>query len=56
MDETQRKTIFQAIVEAQDAGMSVIAARMTVAQQFGVSEAEVRRIEEEGIDKEWPPL
>ena len=56
MDEDQRKAIFQAVVEAQDAGMPVVDARKTVAKQFGVSEAEVRRIEEEGVKDEWPPL
>jgi hypothetical protein len=43
-------------VEAQDGGASVAESRRQVAQQFGVSEQEVRRIEREGLDKGWPPL
>jgi hypothetical protein len=27
-----------------------------VAQRFGVGEAQVRRIEREGLDNDWPPL
>ena len=54
--EPRRKEIFLALVEAQDGGASVAESRKLIAQQFGVSEPEVRRIEQEGIDHGWPPL
>ncbi len=54
--ESRRKEIFLALVAAQDGGASVVESRRLVAQHFGVAEQEVRRIEREGIDNEWPPL
>ena len=56
LPEDRRKDIFRALVEAQDGGAPVAESRDHVAQQFGVSEQEVRRIEREGLDKGWPPL
>ena len=54
--EDRRKDVFRALVEAQDGGASVAESRGRVAQQFGLSEQEVRRTEREGLDKGWPPL
>ena len=56
LPEPRRKELFLALVEAQDHGMSPAASRKLVAWRFGVSEGQVREIEEEGLDKEWPPL
>ena len=56
LPEPRRKDIFLALVEAQDRKMSPAASRKLVAWRFGVSEGQVREIEEEGLDKEWPPL
>ncbi len=52
----RRKEIFLAVVEAQDGGMAVASSRAAVAERFGVSEAEVRDIEREGLAAQWPPL
>ncbi|MBN9521856.1 hypothetical protein J0H58_25625 [bacterium] len=52
----RRKEIFLAVVEAQDSGMPVARSRAAVAERFGVSEAEVRDIEREGLAAQWPPL
>jgi hypothetical protein len=46
-----RRAAFAALVEAQDGGMSVPGSRRAVAERFGVSEAEVLRVE-----GQWPPL
>jgi NADH:ubiquinone oxidoreductase subunit E len=54
--ESRRKEIFQALVDAQDQEMSVAQSRKFVAERFGVTESQVRRIEQEGLDHEWPPL
>jgi hypothetical protein len=48
--------IFLALVDAQDRAMSVLQSRSVVAKQFHVSDRQVRRIEREGLDNEWPPL
>jgi len=51
-----RKEIFLAIVEAQDQEMDVARSRKLAVDRFGVSESQVRRIEREGMDRQWPPL
>ena len=54
--ESRRKEVFLALVTAQDAEMSVAQFRKEIAQRFGITEAEVVRIEREGLDGNWPPL
>jgi hypothetical protein len=55
-DDTARRLAFAALVEAQDGDMRVADPRRAVAERFGMSEAEVLRLEREGIDGQWPPL
>ncbi len=53
----QRQEVFRALVTLQDLGMmSVTESRIQVAKQFEITEAQVRQIEEEGLENEWPPL
>jgi DNA-directed RNA polymerase sigma subunit (sigma70/sigma32) len=53
----QRQEIFHALVSTQDLGLMTVAQSIQhVAKQFDVTEEQIRQIEEEGIDKEWPPL
>jgi hypothetical protein len=52
----QRMVIFRALVEAQDRGASVYQSRKEVAGQFGISDSMLRRIEQEGLGHDWPPL
>jgi hypothetical protein len=54
--EPLRKEIFQALVEAQDQHMSVAQSRRFIAKRFGISETQIRDIEREGLNAEWPPL
>ena len=54
--ESRRKAVFLALVTAQDADMPVAQSRKEIAQRFGITEAEVVRIEREGLDGNWPPL
>ena len=54
--EDRRKEIFLALVDAQDHDLGVAQARRLVAERFGVSEGQVRQIEREGLDRQWPPL
>jgi hypothetical protein len=56
LPESVRKEIFLALVEAQDHEMSVAQSRKLIAEKFGVSDIQLRQIEREGLDKEWPPL
>jgi hypothetical protein len=53
----QRQEIFHALVTTQDLNlMSVSESVQHVVKQFEITEAQLRQIEDEGIDKEWPPL
>jgi hypothetical protein len=54
--EARRKEIFLALVEVQDQDVGVAKSRQIVAERFGLSESQVKMIEEEGLDHEWPPL
>ena len=51
-----RQTIFRALVEAQDGGLSVMASRADIALRFSVTEDDVKNIEREGLANQWPPL
>ena len=54
--QARRMEIFLALVETQDQEVGVVKSRQMVADRFGVSELQVKQIEQEGIDHEWPPL
>ena len=56
LPEPRRKEIFLALVEAQDQQMTVAQSRKTIAKRFNVTESQIRDIEREGIDNDWPPL
>jgi hypothetical protein len=56
LSDERRQEIFFALVTAQDQSMDVAQSRQYVAHRYGVKEDEVRQIEREGIDKNWPPL
>ena len=53
----QRRDIFMELVKTQDLGvMTVPQSRQHIIKQFEVSDSQLRQIEEEGLEKEWPPL
>jgi len=56
LTEDRRKELFLALVEAQDQKIAVPKSRKLVVERFGVSESQVRRIEREGLECQWPPL
>jgi hypothetical protein len=56
LSEERRKEIFLALVDAQDKEMDVAQSRKFIVQNFGVSETQVRQIEREGLENQWPPL
>jgi len=56
LTKDRRKEVFLALVEAQDRALGTELARRLVASRFNVSEAQVRQIEDEGLEHDWPPL
>lgn len=52
----QRREIFQNLVEQQDHGLSVPESREQVVRLFKITDAQLKQIEDEGVEKEWPPL
>ena len=53
----QRREIFLELVETQDANtMSVTDSRQGVIKKYKITDMQLRQIEEEGSDKDWPPL
>ena len=54
--ETLRMEIFKALVDAQDQEMGVARSRKLVAERFGITEGQLKEIEEEGLDRQWEPL
>jgi len=56
LSKSRRKEIFRALVDAQDHQIGVLQSRAIIAKRFGVDTRELKRIEQEGIDNNWPPL
>jgi hypothetical protein len=56
LPESIRKEIFLALVDAQDQEMSVAQSRRVIQERFGITEQQIRDIEREGLEAEWPPL
>ncbi len=57
----QRKEIFHSLVVKQDESqleghLSVPQSRQEVTKEFEITDSQLRQIEEEGLEKEWPPL
>ncbi len=52
----RRMELFKALVEVQDQELGTVRSRKIIAERYGIGEADVRRIEEEGLEGEWPPL
>jgi hypothetical protein len=56
LPESRRKELFCLLVVAQDYAMSVAEAREMACDLFGLVESQVIRIEQEGLESDWPPL
>ena len=52
----EKKEIFSHLVATQDAIHNVRKSYEVVTEHFAISEEQLRAIEEEGLDNEWPPL
>ncbi len=52
----ERKAIFRALVTAQDDLRNVRESYTKVTAHYEISEEQLRMIEDEGVENEWPPL
>ncbi|MER3415270.1 MAG: hypothetical protein C4297_03530 [Gemmataceae bacterium] len=52
----ERRQIFHELVTAQDILHDVPRSRKLVSEKYRISEAQLREIEDEGIEEQWPPL
>jgi hypothetical protein len=56
LSEPVRREIFSALVDAQDQEMPVAESRREIARRFGITDEDLREIEREGLDNDWPPF
>jgi hypothetical protein len=56
LTEERRKEIFLALVDAQDHEMSVSQSRKLMLERFSINDEQIRQIEREGLEQQWPPL
>ncbi len=52
----ERKEIFRELVLAQDLGAGVRQSYQMITERFELTDPQLRQIEDEGLEKEWPPL
>ncbi len=52
----QRQEIFFDLVMTQDVVQNVPRSKQIVTEKFEITEAQLKQIEDEGLEKEWPPL
>jgi hypothetical protein len=52
----QRRDIFRDLVATQDMGAAVRRSYQIVTERFEITDAQLRQIEDEGLEKQWPPL
>lgn len=53
----QKQTIFRSLVDLQDRQqMSIEDSLRHISEEYGITEVQLRKIQDEGIEAEWPPL
>lgn len=52
----QKQEIFQDLVLTQDMVSDVPRSRQVITEKYEISEEQLKLIEEEGLENEWPPL
>ncbi|MCS7167064.1 MAG: hypothetical protein RMI91_07780 [Gemmatales bacterium] len=52
----QRKEIFRELVEIQDSIQDVRKSRQIIMEKHRITDRQLRKIEDEGIRRQWPPL
>jgi acetyl-CoA acetyltransferase len=56
LNAASKKEIFRDLVNLQDETKDVARSREMIMERHGVTREQLKRIEEEGIEGEWPPL
>ncbi len=56
MTVEQRREIFRALVTTQDIVHDVPKSKEIVSKKYGITPAQLKQIEDEGIERQWPPL
>jgi len=56
LNKQQRQEIFLNLVSTQDVVTNVRQSYQIVTERFGITAAQLKQIEDEGLEKEWPPL
>jgi hypothetical protein len=52
----QKQEIFQDLVLTQDMVSDVPRSRQIITEKYEITEEQLRSIEDEGLENEWPPL
>jgi len=52
----QRRDIFQDLVLTQDLVQNVRKSYEVLTERYDITDTQLRQIEDEGLDKQWPPL
>ena len=56
LTQQQKQEIFKDLVMTQDVVTNVRKSHQIVTEKYEITDAQLRQIEDEGLDKEWPPL
>ncbi len=56
LTKQQKRDIFRELVSVQDLGNPVKRSRELVSEKFEISESQLKEIEDEGLEEQWPPL
>jgi hypothetical protein len=56
LTKQQKRDIFREQVSVQDLGNPVRRSRELVSEKFEISESQLKEIEDEGLEEQWPPL
>ena len=56
LTKQQKRDIFRELVSVQDLGNPVRRSRELMMEKFEISENQLKEIEDEGLEEQWPPL
>ncbi len=56
LTKQQKRDIFRDLVSIQDLGNPVRRYRELVMEKFEISDSQLKEIEDEGLEEQWPPL
>ena len=56
LTKQQKRDIFRELVSVQDSGNPVRRSRELMMEKFEISDSQLKEIEDEGLEEQWPPL